>query len=321
MGIDYYKILEVDRSATGEDLKKAYKRQAKKWHPDKNLNSMEEAESMFRLISEAYAVLSDPNKRAIFDRYGENGVKGKLPTDDAGASGSGGCRGGAGGATPQSAGNGFGESFGSPGSGGGTRSKSSSRGRGVDTHASYGVPRKGKPIHRNLACTLEELYKGTTKRLRISRDVVDLAGNCRQVQEIVSIDVQAGWKKGTKITVPKKGNVEPNVTPADIVFTIDEKRHGVYTREGYNLVVTQKISLLEALTGYTVNLVTLDGRNLTVPINRVIHPRYEEVIAREGLPNPKNPTKKGSLKIRFYIIFPTELTLRQKDVMKTLLPA
>ncbi|WRX25424.1 Chaperone DnaJ [Theobroma cacao] len=101
-----------------------------------------------------------------------------------------------------------------------------------------------------------------------------------------------GWKKGTKITFPEKGNEQRGVIPSDLVFIIDEKPHGVFKRDGNDLVVTQKISLVEALTGYTAQLTTLDGRNLTVPINNVISPTYEEVVkASSSLPSLRQSRK------------------------------
>lgn len=142
-----------------------------------------------------------------------------------------------------------------------------------------------------------------------------------QLDEILTINVKPGWKKGTKITFPEKGNEHPNLTPADVVFIIDEKPHSVFTREGNDLIAIQKLSLAEALTGYTVNLTTLDGRNLTIPINNVIQPEYEEIVPREGMPLPKDPTKKGNLRIKFNIKFPTRLTADQKAGMKKLLTA
>ncbi|KAL3582812.1 hypothetical protein D5086_017144 [Populus alba] len=75
MGFDYYNVLKLNRSATEDDMKKAYKRLAMKWHPDKNPVNKKEAEAKFKLISEAYDVLSDPNKRQIYDLYGEEGLK------------------------------------------------------------------------------------------------------------------------------------------------------------------------------------------------------------------------------------------------------
>jgi DnaJ family protein B protein 4 len=138
------------------------------------------------------------------------------------------------------------------------------------------------------------------------------------VEEILTIEVKPGWKKGTKITFPEKGNEQPNVIAADLVFVIDEKPHSVFTRDGNDLVVTQKISLAEALTGYNVRLTTLDGRVLNIPINNVIHPNYEEIVSKEGMPIPKDPKQKGNLRIKFNIKFPTRLTSEQKAGIKKL---
>lgn len=139
------------------------------------------------------------------------------------------------------------------------------------------------------------------------------------VEEILTIDIRPGWKKGTKITFPEKGNEQPNVVPADLVFIIDEKPHSVFTREGNDLVLTQKVTLAEALTGYTAHITTLDGRRLTIPINTVIHPDYEEVVPKEGMPLPKDPSRRGNLRIKFKIRFPTRLTADQKSGIKKLL--
>ncbi|PON46666.1 Terminal organelle assembly protein [Parasponia andersonii] len=342
MGVDYYKILQVDKKANDDDLKKAYRKLAMKWHPDKNPNNKKEAENKFKQISEAYEVLSDPQKRAIYDQYGEEGLKGQVPPPDAGAPG------GGGGATFFHAGDGpnvfrfnprnaddiFAEFFGvsSPfggmgGGGGGMRGGRSFGGMfGDDLFGSFGesrpmsqAPRKAPPIENTLPCSLEELYKGTTKKMKISREIADASGKTLPVEEILTIEIKPGWKKGTKITFPEKGNEQPNVIPADLVFIIDEKPHSTFTRDGNDLVVTLRISLAEALTGYMVHLTTLDGRNLTIPINNVIHPNYEEVLPKEGMPLPKDPSKRGNLRIKFNIKFPTRLTSEQKSGIKKLL--
>lgn len=182
-----------------------------------------------------------------------------------------------------------------------------------------GGARKAPPIENKLPCSLEDLYKGTTKKMKISREIADISGKIMQVEEILTIDVKPGWKKGTKITFPKKGNEQPNVIPSDLVFVIDEKPHSVFTRDGNDLIVTQKISLAEALTGYTVHLTALDGRSLNIPINNVIHPTYEEIVPREGMPLQKDPSKRGNLRIKFNIRFPTRLTAEQKAGIKKLL--
>ncbi|CAM0878256.1 unnamed protein product [Alopecurus aequalis] len=162
-------------------------------------------------------------------------------------------------------------------------------------------PRKAAPIEHQLACNLADLYKGTTKKMKISRELSDSSGRRTVVQEILTVGVKPGWKKGTKITFAEKGNEAPNVIPADIVFIIDEKPHDQFTREGNDLVMTQKISLAEDWARYNVHVTTLDGRNLTVPIKSVVKPGYEEVVPGEGMPIPKDPCKKGNLRIKFNI--------------------
>ncbi|CDY35188.1 BnaA01g08430D [Brassica napus] len=323
MGVDYYKVLQVDRSASDDDLKKAYRKLAMKWHPDKNPTNKKEAEAKFKQISEAYDVLSDPQKRAVFDQYGEEGLKGNVPPPNA-AGGSSYFPTGDGSSSfrfnPRSADDIFAEFFGfSTPFGGGGAGGSPSFGEGGHPHHHHGAARKVAPIENKLPCSLEDLYKGTTKKMKISREIADISGRTTQTEEILTIGVKPGWKKGTKITFPEKGNEHPGVIPADLVFIIDEKPHPVFTRDGNDLIFTQKISLAEALTGYTVNITTLDGRTLTIPITNVIHPEYEEVVPKEGMPLQKDQTKKGNLRIKFNIKFPARLTAEQKAGFKKLL--
>ncbi|KAL8228517.1 hypothetical protein R6Q57_016101 [Mikania cordata] len=340
-------LLQVDKSAKDDDLKKAYRKLAMKWHPDKNPNNKKEAEAKFKQISEAYEVLSDPQKRVIYDQYGEEGLKGQMPQPDAAGGPDGATYFSTGGGTPftfnpRNADDIFAEFFGFRGMGGGgdgggvrgTRFSSSMFGDNIggfdNIFTSFGggggggvgsVTRKVAPIERNLPCTLEELYNGTTKKMKISREIADVSGKTMTVEEILNINIKPGWKKGTKITFPEKGNEQPNTIPADLVFVIDEKPHTTFIRDGNDLVVTRRISLAEALTGYTVHVTTLDGRNLTIPINNVIHPDYEEIVPREGMPISKDPTKKGNLRIKFNVRFPTRLSQTQKIRIKELLNA
>ncbi|KAF9606266.1 hypothetical protein IFM89_024087 [Coptis chinensis] len=173
--------------------------------------------------------------------------------------------------------------------------------------------RKAPIMENRLPCSLEDLYFGTTKKMRISRTVADMYGKPGTEEEILTIDVKPGWKKGTKITFPEKGNREHGVVPGDLVFVIDEKPHGVYRRDGNDLVMNQRISLVHALTGQTLNLTSLDGRNVTIPITSVVQPGFEMVIPGEGMPISKEPGKKGNLRIKFDIKFPSRLTAEQKS--------
>ncbi|OMO55091.1 hypothetical protein COLO4_36203 [Corchorus olitorius] len=277
MGVDYYNILRVGRNATEEDLKKSYKRLAMKWHPDKNPVNKKEAEAKFKQISEAYDVLSDPQKRQIYDLF-----------------------------NPRNADDIFAEFFGGP----------EKRFHGGDGGVASQGNKKAAPVESKLLCSLEELYKGGRRKMRISRTVPDEFGKPKTVEEILKIDIKPGWKKGTKITFPEKGNHEPGVIPADLIFVVDEKPHAMFKRDGNDLVVNQKITLLEALTGISFSLTTLDGRFLPVPVADIVKPGYEVVIPNEGMPISKEPSKKGNLKIKFEIIFPSRLSAEQKSDLR-----
>ncbi|CAM0911169.1 unnamed protein product [Alopecurus aequalis] len=337
MGLDYYNVLKVNRGATEEDLKKSYRRLAMKWHPDKNPGENKaEAEAKFKKISEAYEVLSDPQKRAIYDQYGEEGLKASA---DAGGSssmnGSSNHR-----FNPRNAEDVFAEFFGSSkpfegmgraksmrfqtegagtfgGFGGGSESKFRSYNDPVS--ASSSQPRKPPPVETKLPCMLQELYSGSTRKMKISRNVMKPNGQVRTESEILTIDIKPGWKKGTKITFPDKGNEQPNQLAADLVFVIDEKPHDQYTREGNDLLFYQKIDLVDALAGTTVNLKTLDGRDLVIKLTDVVTPGYELAIAKEGMPIIKENGRRGNLRIRFDVDFPKRLSPEQRQNIRKVL--
>ena len=136
---------------------------------------------------------------------------------------------------------------------------------------------------------------------------------------MLGIDIRPGWKKGTKITFPEKGNQEPGLLPGDMIFVIDEKPHPTFKRDGNDLLVHQKLSLLEALTGKTLNLTTLDGRNLTIEVSDIVKPGHEVVIPNEGMPISKEPKKRGNLRIKFNIKFPSRLSSDQKADLRRVL--
>ncbi|GJP50270.1 hypothetical protein CLOM_g9408 [Closterium sp. NIES-68] len=344
MGLDYYEVLQVPKTASDDDLKKAYRKLAMKWHPDKNPTCKTEAEAKFKEISEAYEVLSDSQKRAVYDQYGEEGLKGQVPrqatpsqpgTSNAPSSSIPNPHTNR--FNPRSAEDIFAEFFGKnpfmseSGSFRGSKSGSPYPGDYYGTpvqepsgHSHYvdpssPAPKKGAPVENRLVCSLEELYSGSTRKMKISRNIVDTTGKITPVEEILTINVKPGWKKGTRITFPEKGNEQPGLVPADLVFVIEEKQHEVFKREGIDLVCTQKISLADALLDYTLNLTTLDGRQLSVPLSEVIHPGYEKVIPREGMPG-KEFGKRGNLRIRFDVRFPSKLSAEQKMVLAQVFP-
>lgn len=148
---------------------------------------------------------------------------------------------------------------------------------------------------------------------------IDLCRNLKCIEEILKIDIEPGWKKGTKITFPGKGNQVLGATPADLIFVVDEKPHALFKRVGHDLILVQKISLLNALVGMTLNLTTLNGRHITIQVTDIVKPGYEIVVPNEGMPITKEPSKKGNLRIKFDVMFPSKLTTQQKCDLRRIL--
>lgn len=142
----------------------------------------------------------------------------------------------------------------------------------------------------------------------------------RTETEILVITVKPGWKAGTKVTFPRMGNDQVNQITPDLVFVIDEKPHEVYKRDANNLVTELTIPITDALTGTTIKLRSLDGRDIVVPMDDVvIKPGDEFVVANEGMPISKDPKKKGNLRIKFEVVFPEKLTDEQRESIRHIL--
>ncbi|CAO2818647.1 unnamed protein product [Amaranthus hypochondriacus] len=344
MGIDYYNILKVNRNATDDDLRKAYRRLAMIWHPDKNPNDKIQAEAKFKQLSEAYDVLSDPQKRQIYDAYGEEALKsGQFPPHPSAS------HGGASASHQRSRNNAnpnvsskfssfrfnprdaediYAEMFGDGGSSSNGRAKSTGRWYNRDGYfrtsnvageRNREHQKKGPPVEKNLSCSLEDLYKGAKKKMKISRTITEASGRSRTVEEILTIDLKPGWKKGTKITFPEKGNQGPGFIPSDLVFVVDEKPHPVYKRDGNDLIVNHEVTLLESLTGKNLELTTLDGRILVIPLNDIVKPGDEKVVPNQGMPISKEPNKRGNLIVKLDVKYPARLTEEQKVDLRRVL--
>eukprot|EP01034_Spumella_vulgaris_P034694 gene34694-42793_t len=360
MGKDFYKILGVKKGVSPEDLKKAYRKLALKWHPDRcPAEKKDEAQAKFQEIGEAFDVLSDPEKKRIYDQVGEEGLHGGMPSEEPQGGGGGGMPGG------MPGGQQFNFSQGMPGGGGGGGGRGGQQFHFSSSNADdifknffgtsdpfqagggggsggfpagfmmggQGMPggmggmggggmggmqpqqsrqkNKAPPVNYPLNVTLEDLYKGTTKKMRItSKRIVDNSGRTAPVAVEKEITVKAGWKDGTKITFENEGDEGPGVTPADIVFTLHTKPHERFARVGDDLIYTHPVTLHDALCGVRCSVATLDGRQINFDMPSVT-PETTKLIPGEGMPNSKHKTK-GDMKVKFKIVFP-ELNASERE--------
>ncbi|GAO52759.1 DnaJ-domain-containing protein [Saitoella complicata NRRL Y-17804] len=362
MGKDYYQILGVQKSASDDEIKKAYRKLALKHHPDRNANDVEGAKKRFQEVSEAFEVLSDSEKRQIYDQLGEEGLKGGIGGGGAGPSGAGGFPGGAGG---------FPGGFGAGGFPGGTQFKFSTSGfppggggrggfspsdpndifahfmnafggggmggasfggmgmdddipmGGTEFFTNGGAPRGRRPgsipeekevITKPFAVSLEDIFKGATKRLKITRRKGGVP-----TEKILEIKVKPGWKPGTKITFPNEGDDLPNGTAQDIQFVLEEKPHARFTRSADDLRLEVELPLVEALTGYSRDVETIEGKKLRVQGTQPVQPGQEVRFPGHGMPISKKPGERGDLVVVFKVKMPSTLTPEKRAALKDLL--
>uniref|UniRef100_A0A8C6PU70 DnaJ heat shock protein family (Hsp40) member B5 n=1 Tax=Nothobranchius furzeri TaxID=105023 RepID=A0A8C6PU70_NOTFU len=348
MGKDYYKTLGISKGSNEDEIKKAYRRMALRFHPDKNKDA--NAEEKFKEIAEAYEVLSDPKKRVIYDQLGEEGLK-------TGSSSSSGAPGSStyhytfhgdphatfasffGGSNPFDMFFGsnrkqdtemdeddpfahFGRQFGFPGGLNNGFPAEGRRRRGAPSER-LGTSRKQQdaPVVHELKVSLEEIFHGCTKRMKITRRRLNPDGRSMRTEDkILNIVIKKGWKEGTKITFPKEGDETPENIPADIVFVLKDKGHAHFRRDGSNIIYNCKINLKEALCGCTVSIPTLENHVISLPCHDIIKPGTAKRLRGEGLPFPKNPSQRGDLIVEFSVRFPDRIPPQSREIIRQHLP-
>lgn len=335
ISLDYYKFLGLSRSATDDGIKRSYRKMALKFHPEKN--SSPDTGEIFAKIAESYDVLSNDRRRAAFDQYGPDGLKFGVPARD-------GYEGFPGGYQPPSDpyqvfANFFGGSnpfmdffatetepkrplttsttkFAEPKFGdyfGGMHGMN----RPENQPGIGAGPIKNPPVETTMDFTLEELYNGTVRKVKISRKVLTEDGTTTTAMEkTLTIEIQKGLKDGTRITFQNQGDQGPNSIPADLIFIVRELPHPKFRREGNVLIFVSEINLYKALTGAVIDLITLDGRHLKIPINHIVSPEYIKIVTGEGMPMSKAPATKGDLKIKFRVTYPIYFNEEQKKLLK-----
>jgi len=330
---ELYDVLGVPKDVDAKTLKKAYRKLALKHHPDRGGDA-----DTFKKMSVAYEVLSDPEKREKYDKYGKEGLEG-------------------------GGGGGGGDDLFSMFFGGGGRRGGGSSG-----------PAKGKTVQHQISVSLADMYKGKLMKISVNRQRIkvpdgmsksDAMSKCTQCngrgavvrvvrmgpmiqqmqsqcdacngtgtttargvksvkeKKILELHIEKGSKTGTKIKFDGESDEHPGKLPGDIVFVLKEKEHPEFKRRNADLLLQKEITLVEALTGLTFTLTHLDGREIVIKTTpgKVIKPNEVMVIDGEGMPYLGNPFTKGKLFIVFSIKFPkTPFSEAQVRVLKSVLP-
>ena len=343
---DYYEVLGVEKGASAEEIKKAYRKSAMKYHPDRNPGD-KEAEEKFKEIGEAYEVLSDEGKRSRYDQFGFAGVD---PNYGAGQGGYGGYGGGFGGFGDfGDLGDIFGEFF---GGGGG-------RGRGNNANA----PRRGENVMARLELTFEEAAFGCEKEVAPQRienctacngsgsadGVVETcttchgAGQVRTVQNFMGMQMQssavcpkcngkgkvrrtqkikvkvpAGVDQGQSVRVRNEGCVGSNGGPnGDLLVEIYIKRHRIFQRDDMDVLCEVPISFAQAALGAEIQVPTLDGKiSYTIPEGTQTGTTFR--LRDKGIPYVNNRTRRGDQLVTVVVETPTRLTKEQKELLRQL---
>lgn len=358
---DYYEVLEVSRSASVDEIKKAYRKLAIKYHPDRNPGDAE-AEAKFKEAAEAYDVLHDPQKRQQYDQFGF----------DAPGSGFGGGSpfGGAGGFSMDDIFSMFGDVFGGHGGGFG------GFGGGSQQAPKY----RGSDLRLKVRLSLQEVATGVTKKFKVRKDVTcehchgtgaeggsgtETCPNCHgsgveirtqqsmfgmiqtqtachvcggegtiiknkcthcqgegvvKGEEVVEINIPAGVAEGMVVNVPGKGNAgKHNGVTGNIQVYIEEEPNDTFVRDGQNVIYNLLLDFPTAVLGGQVEIPTIDGSNVKIPIEPGTQPGKTLRLRGKGLPAVQGyGTGIGDLVVHISIYVPKELTKSEKKAIEEL---
>lgn len=352
---DYYEVLGVEKGASAEDIKKAYRKAAMKYHPDRNPGN-KEAEEKFKEVGEAYEVLSDDDKRARYDQYGFAGVDPNYAAGGAGFNGFDGF-GGFGGFSD------LGDIFGDLFGGGGRRSGGQSAGR------------RGENIMSRLDLTFEEAAFGCDKEVSVPRiencaacngtgsadGNIETCPKCRgtgqervvqnfmgmQMQSTttcsqcggkgkiiktpcntckgkgkvrrtkrVTVKVPAGVNDGQSVRVRGEGNVGSGGAPSgDLLAEVRIKPHKLFKRREFDVYCEVPISFAQAALGAEIEVPTLDGK-VNYTIPEGTQTGREFILRGKGIPQVGNPKLRGDHHFSVVVETPTKLTNEQKELLR-----
>ena len=300
MAEDYYQVLGVKKDASNAEIKKAYRKLAMKYHPD-HTKGDKTAEEKFKKISEAYAVLSDKEKRKEYDTFGAEGFRQRFSQEDI------------------FRGFDFGDVFREFGFGG---DFFSGRGRGSGMRFNFGGgspfgPQAGQQGARmigadlvyELPLTLREVAAGTTKTVSLQH---------QGYSQKVTVKIPKGLISGKKLRLAGKGSPSPvGGPPGDLFIQAKVLNDPLFRAEGYDLHMNQDLKLSEAVLGTQISVSTLDGKKLSLKIPPGTRPGTKMRMPGQGLPHMKSK-KMGDLYVKIQVRLPSRLTDEQKNLIEKL---
>lgn len=285
---DYYQTLNVKRDASEKEIKQAYRRLARQYHPDVNPGDAV-AEQKFKEVSEAYEVLSNTENRAKYDRFGHQAF-------DMGGSGFGGFQAGnvrdifgSGGGFAEGFGSIFDDLFGGGGGRAGT------------------MPQRGQDIEQSLEISFEDALRGTSRRVRLKhRD-----GSVEQRQ----VKIPPGVDSGSKIRIAGKGGSGTAGGPAgDLYVVMQVKPHAYFERRGRDIECEVRVTLAEAMLGAKIEVPTIDGPTaMTLPPGTQNGRRFR--LRGKGAPNRKGE-ERGNQYVRVHVVLPETLDDRSRELLE-----
>jgi molecular chaperone DnaJ len=339
---DYYKILGVPKNATEKEIKQAYRRLARQYHPDVNPGN-KEAEERFKEINEAYQVLSDPKRRAEYDQFGADWARGGQYAQQAWQrmweraqqrARQQGSQPGMGFGGFGFEGSGFSDFFemlfgrGGLGGFGGTGGMGEPGGFTRTTVRQQAAPRE---IEQDVEITLEEAYRGVERSFRLQFNEtcstcrgfglvgIGACSSCRGTGVVprrreLTVRIPPGAYEGLKLRVP--GEATGGSPGSDVYFKIHVQPHPVYERKGDDLYMEVAVPLTDAVLGGEVEVTTLSGRK-TMRIPPETQNGQTFRLAGEGMPRLRGGGK-GDLYVKVRVLLPTNLSQRERELFKEL---
>ncbi len=307
---DFYSILNVPRSATPEEMKKAYRKLAMQYHPDKNPGD-KKAEEKFKELSEAYEVLSDPKKREMYDQFGHAGAQGfggGAGGPFGGAGGFGGFGGAGGGGYSQGSSQGdpfqdiFGDVFSDIFGAGGPRGGAGQRTR---------RPTKGTDLRYTLNVSFEESALGCEKVISFMRQ-----RGGKEESAKLSVNVPAGVKEGQRLKLAGEGDAGSAGSPGDLYVIISVQEHPLFKRNENDVTLDLPVTYTDAILGTNIEVPTLTGKAM-IRIPPGTHSGQTFRLKGKGFPKIGG-FGSGDMLVRILVDTPHTLTAKQKELMEEL---